>query len=59
MRNKVTLNSDNTGHWQVKERTVSPNIKPESRMCAPGEPRRELQKRGSMLSSLIGSPILV
>ena len=44
MRSKVTDNSENTGHWQVKERTVSPNTKPESRICGPGEPRRELQE---------------
>ena len=49
--------SENTGHWQAKERTVSLNTKPESRICGPGEPRRELQKRGSKLSSLSGSPI--
>ena len=51
------MGSKNTGHWQVNERIVSPNTKPESRISRPGEPRRELQKRGSKPSSLSGSPI--
>ena len=53
------MGSDNTGYWQVKERTVSPNKNTESRISGPGEPRRELQKRSSKLSSLSGSPIRV
>ena len=39
----------------VNERTVCPNTKPESRICRPGEPRGELQKRGSKLSSLVAT----
>ena len=36
------MDSKNTGHWQANERTVSSNTKPESRICRPGKPRREL-----------------